>query len=116
MLALECRLEFVISESFERCFFNRFLTALRVLDDFFETVLSCSSSMLDLSSSKIAWMAAASSRLERRDPELHAGKDSWDLAFNLNIGGDATAGRGATPSGEGGCRLKQQAAELMVMR
>jgi hypothetical protein len=56
-------------------------------------------------------MAAASSGLEGGDTEVHdAGKESRDLAFNVNICGDATAGRGPTPSGEGGWRLKQQAA------
>jgi hypothetical protein len=66
----------------------------------------------------MAWMAAASSGLEIRDAELNdAGKKSFELTFNLNAGGDAIAGLGATPSGEGGCRLKQLHAEgLMTMR
>ena len=66
-------------------------------------------------------MAAASSGLERRDPELQdASIKSWDLEvsdleLSLNPDGDDRAGRGAIPSGEGGCLPMQQAVELMMI-
>ena len=94
-------------------FFNRSLTALRVLEGFFDTVFSCSLSWLVLSASKIACMAAASSCLAREPVLEAAGSASWDRV-NLTIGGDAIDNLGAIPSGDGGWRLRQQIEELMM--
>jgi hypothetical protein len=62
-------------------------------------------------------MAAASSGLERREPELHdAAKNSEKVSFNLKAGGDGIAGLGGAASGDGGTRVKQQATEFMILR
>jgi hypothetical protein len=116
MLVLECRLE--TPESQEKCFFTLFLTALRVLELFLALTRPCESVIESFPSSNNAWSSAISSGFERRDAALRDGKSFRGDFRSLDGELDDADGThlGARPSGEGGLRVRQQSAELILKR